>query len=538
MSDAGPAREAVDVTVSDVVNYVFCPRRAWLESQNDTTEHEDRVEGTHAHRHVDPEYGAAERMSVTHSTWGLVGAPDVVQSPESPGVVEIVEYKHTSRGRTVRLYDRELVQLAAYRACLEDMGYSVVGQSVWLTRQRRMLRVTDEELHLFDVGDLVAQTRAVLDSSQSPSVLEDDPRCLRCSQAEVCQPSERVLSDSRIVPPVPDGRILYLDSGIASASVSRGRVVLRSATEAPDPEPVPLERVLGVVVFGTPTLSTPLMVALANSGRTVVLCSYAGRVSGYVSGAQRSNGALRERIHRLPSSSRLQIASEIVRCKVKNQAAVLGRWNPEERATAERIRKLSRDIDVVPDMEDTHSDPLSRLMGVEGSAASLYFPAFFSGLPEWTVRHPGRRQRRPAQDPANAALNYMYALLAGRVLMFVLAVGLEPVFGIMHTATRNKDALVLDLMEQFRPTVADSVVNKLFRTGVLAPKDFVYAEGSCAISKTGKRKLIEGFSERLSTTHRYLDYELSWERTIEHQVRMLLKIVDGTLERYSGVYVR
>ena len=79
---------------------------------------------------------------------------------------------------------------------------------------------------------------------------------------------------------------------------------------------------------------------------------------------------------------------------------------------------------------------------------------------------PGR-VRRPATDPLNAALNYAYALLLADSVRAVMACGLDPHHGFLHSSGRNKPALALDLAEEFRAAVADSVVIGTFNNGEL-----------------------------------------------------------------------
>lgn len=529
-------RVVEDLSVSDLVNFVFCPRRAWLEAQGATVESADRVLGSRAHRTVDGGPAGRERIEVAHRGLGLVGRPDIVR--DTDGTVQVIDYKNTARSRVVRVHSGELVQLAAYRACLEDMGYTVSRQALWLVRQRRMVHVTDAELAGVDLAETTARTREVFRSPNSPPALVDDPRCFGCSQLSVCQPSEQLISDPMLVPPIPNGRVIYLDHTVSFSRMKHGRMVLETAGgDGSPPESVPLEQILGVVVFGNTTLSTPLLNWLGEHGRTVVMCSYSGRVSGWFSGTYSRNSALRQELVLMPSERRYAVMTDILRAKMSSQAALAGK-SDLGRGAASRIRDRAEKLPETAD-GDTGHDPLSTLFGVEGECSRAYLNWYLTDLPGWSIRGDGFRSRRPAHDPVNAALNYGYVLLQGAVTRAVLSCGMDPGSGLLHTPSRNKPALVLDLMEQFRVPLVDQIIRRMINTAMLCPNDFEKSGAAVSVTALARKKLITEFEKKMSSTHRYLDRdrELSWVRTVDHQVRQLLKILDGTQVQYRAIRV-
>ena len=181
---------------------------------------------------------------------------------------------------------------------------------------------------------------------------------------------------------------------------------------------------------------------------------------------------------------------------------------------------------------------------MEGEAAGLYFDSFPTMLTGNTAafaatRWRGRR-RRPAPDPANAALDYTYALLLGDCIRSLVACGLDPHAGFLHSSSRNKPALALDLMEEFRAPVADSVVVRAFRNGELTERDFSGEMGSCRMTDRGRKQLISGFERRIETSFRHpvFGYDVTWRRAIEVQARLVLGTIDGSQSAYKGVTVR
>lgn len=122
----------------------------------------------------------------------------------------------------------------------------------------------------------------------------------------------------------------------------------------------------------------------------------------------------------------------------------------------------------------------------------------------------------------------------------LVACGLDPHAGFLHSSSRNKPALALDLMEEFRAPVADSVVVRAFRNGELTEQDFSVEMGSCRMTDRGRKQLISGFERRIETSFRHpvFGYDVTWRRAIEVQARLVLGTIDGTQVAYKGVTVR
>lgn len=185
----------------------------------------------------------------------------------------------------------------------------------------------------------------------------------------------------------------------------------------------------------------------------VLWTTSAGRLVGWAASAGSPNGDPRAKQAVASEQGRLDLAREFVSSKIAGQATLLRRHGGPVEVVA-RLRVLARTA--------THATSLAILLGVEGDAAAQYFRHFASMLKPTVVAEQGLsftgRVRRPATDPVNAALNYAYALLLADTVRAVLACGLDPHHGFLHSSGRNKPALALDLAEEFRAAVADSVV--------------------------------------------------------------------------------
>lgn len=179
------------------------------------------------------------------------------------------------------------------------------------------------------------------------------------------------------------------------------------------------------------------------------------------------------------------------------------------------------------------------LFGIEGDAAAMYFGAFTGMLkrPDLSMTV---RTCRPAADPVNAALNLAYALLVGDVVRAVVACGLDAHAGFLHSSSRNKPALALDLCEEFRPLVADSAVIRAINNGEITSSGFTNVLGACTMRPDARKALMNAYEQRVQSTFRHpvFGYEVTWRRAMEIQARMILGVLDGTQERYLGITTR
>jgi CRISP-associated protein Cas1 len=167
---------------------------------------------------------------------------------------------------------------------------------------------------------------------------------------------------------------------------------------------------------------------------------------------------------------------------------------------------------------------LGELLGIEGDAAATYFRAFseiltppmLSDVTERIPFHFEARNRRPPMDPVNAMLSLAYAMLTRHFTVVLASVGLDPYRGFYHAPRYGRPALALDMMEPFRPIIADSVVFSAVNTGEVGPTDFVTAVIGTALTPAGRRRFVEAFERRLSqeTTHPLFGYLLSMRRLL------------------------
>lgn len=487
------------------------------------------MRGESAHEVVD----RTRRVDVSDDELHIHGTCDVLNDDE------LVEYKSSRPGKTPVVRDHHIAQLAAYHHCAKASGVNVSRASIWFTDQKRRISVDSEDLGRFDIPALANQVKDVLRSPISPPVLEDDPRCSGCSLIEVCQPSAKLVCNPRIVVPKASSQLLYVTSIMTRVSLRKGQIHIELSEGSP--LNYPMDKVSGMVVLNDRALiTTPLIVALLGGGKCVTYTRFGSIPIGYAAPSSLRNGVVRQEIARLDADKRAYLAAEMIRAKIHNQAARVGVSDSAKAASA--ILRRQRDL-LKPSV--LRRVPIERrvdaIFGAEGGAAHAYFSVFFTELPEWT-RNCGSTLRvgRGAYDPVNVLLNYAYSMLHGAVMRAILACGLDPAAGVLHSPSRNKPALVLDIGEQFRAPLADATVRQLLNNRVITQESFVEKRGRFGMSKECRTALIGAFTDKLADTHNYLPgaYEMSWERSIEYQVRALLRYVDGTSSEWKGLYVR
>ncbi len=184
--------------------------------------------------------------------------------------------------------------------------------------------------------------------------------------------------------------------------------------------------------------------------------------------------------------------------------------------------------------------PLETVLGLEGQGSALYYATFPQMLLEpdlWCF--PGRT-KRPPTDPVNALLSYGYTILANRVTGAVQLVGFDPYIGFLHSSGYGRPALALDLMEEFRPLIVDSVVVKLLNKHMMGRDDFDELLGTYRLKQEAKKRFLTALEERFEEeiTHPVFGYRASYRRCIELQARLLAKYLTGEIPHYQPFLVR
>ena len=545
-----------------VNEYQYCPRLAYLEwVQGEWAESFDTVDGSHKHRRVDkpggklPDPGSgddaegekvhARSVSLSSNRLGLIAKIDLVEAEGSR--VTPVDYKRGKRPHVTKgAYDPERVQLCVQGMLLEEHGYECSeGALYYVASKERVAVPFDNELRektLTAINGL----RFVAAGGQMPPPLEDSPKCPRCSLVGICLPDEvnflnRPDAGTRPLAVARDEALpLYVQAHRAKLA-KKGETLEVSVEDQPAASARLIE-VSQVVAMGNVYITTPCLHELMRRQIPVTWHSYGGWFLGHSIGTGHKNVELRTAQYRASFDERkcLRIAQGLVHTKILNARTLLRRnWRGEGKPEVLQS-DMKRDAD-----QATRASGLQELLGIEGSAAARYFGAFSQMIKldsdearfafDFTTRN-----RRPPTDPVNALLSYAYSLLVRTWTVTLMAVGFDPYRGFYHQPRYGRPALALDMMEPFRPLIAESSVLSAINNGEIRPSDFIAAAGSVALKNDGRKRFIGVFERRLSQeiTHPVFGYKLSYRRTLEIQARLLGRYLLGDIADVPGFTTR
>lgn len=300
---------------------------------------------------------------------------------------------------------------------------------------------------------------------------------------------------------------------------------------------VPLGRLSEVVLVGRAGATTPALLMLLDEGIPLSFVTRSGKLRGRLTPPSPKNLDLRhaQYDHARDPDFCLAVGRAIVDGKLRNSRALAYRIRRSRpRIAAQWLKRIEQAVAAA-----AQADDMDTLRGIEGAAAKAYFQVFRSALrPEMTFE---KRTRRPPRDPANALLSFGYTLLTQNLITACEVVGLDPYDGFFHADKYSRPALALDLVEEFRGPVVDSVVQLVINKRVLAPGDFEPGpEGGIYLSHRGLRKFLRQYTQRLNTEilHPYYHRRLTYQRIFEVQARLLAKTIQGELDKYPPFRVR
>lgn len=533
--------------------HVYCPRLAYLEWVDQRfVDNADTAEGTFVHRRVDRERGeppepgddterpASSSVMLSSEELGLIAKVDLLE-PRGEIVVPI-EYK---RGRPHSpeqpLWQPELAQVCAHVLLLREAGYRVDHAEVYFSETRTRHRVEIDNDLIASTLRAIAALRQTAARDEPPPPLVDSPKCPRCSLVGICLPDEvNALrgadggSPRRLVAPDSPAHPLYATSPGARVTKRGGRAVLLE-----DGQEVASRRLIDIshiAVFGNVDVGSALLRACFELGAPVLWFTTGGWFSGVATGMPSKNVEVRARQHRAAALGSPELAAAFVTGKIRNARTLIRRHGDADAKKAlGQLAALARQAE--------SARQLDSLLGIEGTAARIYFPEFgrllrpADGAAEFDFEG---RNRRPPTDPVNAMLSFAYSLLVKDATVAVLATGLDPYVGVYHRPRFGRPALALDLAEEFRPLIADSVVLMAVNNGEVGASDFVRRAGGVALTQKGRRSFIRAYERRMTSElrHPLFGYRASYRRTLEIQARLFASVLLGELPEYRPLTTR
>lgn len=541
-----------------VNEYQYCPRLAYLEwVQGEWQDSADTVEGRFRHRRVEEPSGelpepdalaeaehlAARALTLASERLGLIARMDLIEAED--GEVIPVDYKRGKRPHVASgAYAPERVQLCVQGLILEEHGYRCSAGILYFAESRERVRVAFDDQLRAETLQAVNGLRLMALGGRIPPPLEDSPKCPRCSLVGICLPDEvNFLRRGGVNPrplAVPRDEALPLYVQAYKARIAKAAETLEITIEDQPPTKARLVDISQVVLLGNVAITTPTVHELLRREIPISWHSYGGWFLGHTVGVGHKNVELRTAQYRASFDPAvcLGIGRSLVTAKIRNARTLLRRnWRDAaspEQALADLRRHAER---------AQHAAGLPELLGIEGNAAAIYF-GHFAGLLKRDGKDPTfdftLRNRRPPADPVNALLSLAYTLLVRTITVTLSAVGLDPYRGFYHQPRYGRPALALDLMEPFRPLIAESAVIQTINNGEVQATDFIRAAGSVALKAEGRKRFIAAFERRLSheATHPIFEYRVSYRRIIELQARLLGRHLLGEIPEYPQFVTR
>ena len=534
---------------------VYCPRLFALEHLNrEWADSADTIRGTTVHRRVDqastatlPEEPAhvspaqVRSLTLSDEALGVVARIDLVESRD--GVVVPVDYKKgtvpdTSEGAWLP----ERVQVCAQGLLLRAHGYRCPEGALYFAGSRRRVAVPLTATLITSTLEAIERARKIIDAGALPEPLVDSPKCWGCALVGLCLPDEHNLLNDKtqrarpLAPPLEEGLPLYVEARGAKLCRQGGEIVVKIQDEVI--ERVRIADTSRVIVRGAASVTTPLLQSLAQRGVPLSVHGWSGRLTGTFLPVGGHNVLGRIAQHRAAADAgrSLELARRIVHGKIANQRVMLrrnGRGVPQH--VLEQLQGWSRD--------SLESMSAQFLLGLEGTAARAYFQHFSCMLRDPALAQGFTlegRNRRPPKDPLNALLSLAYAFLVREVTTILWGVGLDPWVGFLHHPRPGRPSLALDLMEEFRPILADSVVLRVINQGTIGASDFDARSVGVSLKDAARRRFIRAFEQRMSeeATHPRFSTSMSYRRIVEVQARLLCKSLLEEIEAYPPLKVR
>lgn len=581
-------RKLPDYLPARMVNeFTYCPRLFYLEWVDGVFQDSaDTIEGRVQHKRVDskasplpePEELTAETIhsrsvTLTSESLRVVAKMDLVEAAQS--AVTPVDYKHGRPRETpggLDLWPADRVQLGLQMLILRQNGYQCEDGIAYYVKTRQRVRLVFTDQLQREIENAVAEAWQTAASGELPPPLLDSPKCPGCSLVGICLPDEMNFltsldsaSDTRqlslfevspprkpvqseirqLVTPRDELRPVYLNT--QGLRIGKSGDVLQVKEKETVVQQIRMGEICQVNLMGNIQITTQAVQSLCEAGIPISYFSQGGWFYGVTTGMNTKNIFLRQLQFRLAEAPWfcVPLAAQLVSGKIRNQRTLLLRNHiePDPRSMAD-LKRLAEDAERAKNLEE--------LLGIEGFAARIYFRHFPGLLKTGEQDHSpdassagftfdmDGRNRRPPRDPVNALLSLAYSVLAKDLTVTCYAVGFDPLMGFYHQPRFGRPSLALDLMEPFRPLIADSAVISAINNGMITARDFVRVGPSVALTPAGRKAFFHAYELRMDSlvTHPLFNYRVSYRRLLEIQARLLGRLLEGEIGKYPVFVTR
>jgi CRISP-associated protein Cas1 len=554
----------------NVAEYVYCPRLFYfMEVEGIHLPSDDTELGNRIHRRVDePSSEGAVQAAVqgnapktvrslilTSQSLGLTATLDLA---EINGHVAVpVEYRKgkphhiafsaDNDSDLIEPWPTDRIQIGLQAILLEEAGYTVTQAILYYAAEKRRLAIPFDQ-SLRDEALAMLEAAKYASCGSRPLPLVNDPRCPRCSLQPICLPDEinnqresidgnGNKSPRKMWPPRDDGIHLVAQQDSVKVGVRGGAMVV-SDKDGKKLKEVPLAGLESLSLLGSVQLSTQAIQTLADRGIPVAYLTAGGRMVAMLDPLDSASADTRRaQVRRFDDPAAcIELSRALIAAKIVNQRTLLMRdYN------GDLPPRLTKDLCAQADLA-AKAINIDSIRGHEGQAAALYF-GHFAGMfktdlaAEFDVNG---RKRRPPPDPINSALSFAYSMLTHECTSALRTARLEPSIGAFHVSRPGRPALSLDLMEPFRPLIADSVVITAFNRGELKTGHFLRTAAGCMFTDDGRKAFFSVYGRRMTdeVTHPVFGYRLSYRRMIMLHARMIAAWLLGEVPTLSFLTTR
>lgn len=301
----------------------------------------------------------------------------------------------------------------------------------------------------------------------------------------------------------------------------------------------PIHNQSEILCFGNVLCSPALMGFCGERGVGMAFFTENGKFLARVQGPVSGNVLMRRSQYRLAddNNARSNLARYFVAAKISNSRNVLMRAIREYpgNPSIERLQKSASYLAIILKKLEIEMS-LENVRGNEGDAAREYFSCFDELITNQKDHFFYReRSRRPPMDNVNAMLSYMYTLLTHDAVSSLEGVGLDPAVGFLHADRPGRPSLALDIMEEFRPMLADRLVLNLINRCQIKSDAFTRTEsGGVVMNDDTRKELIKNYQERKKEEiiHPFLEEKMPVGLLLHTQAMLLARFLRGDLDRY------
>lgn len=299
---------------------------------------------------------------------------------------------------------------------------------------------------------------------------------------------------------------------------------------------LPIHTLSGIVCLGNVMCSPFLLGLCAERGVHVSFLTERGKFLARVTGGVAGNVLLRREQMRKADiqDAACEIAKSFVLGKLANSRTILQRSIRDHGGNEATTHAVTILANVVRRVEKCRN--IDELRGLEGEGAVYYFDAFNNMIVSQKEDFQMiTRNKRPPLDPLNALLSFLYTLLAHDCVGALEGVGLDPQVGFLHALRPGRSSLALDLMEEFRSTMADRVALSLINLNQIDVKGFKRTESGAVVMDDETRKTVLTTWQKKKQeeiVHPFLNEKIELGLLPHAQALLLARHLRGDMDAY------